>query len=91
MTIPEKIDKIFSMVSTLTVDVAVIKERDRSLEDWKNSQTGKVAGIEEIVESYKIERAKFGLVGKVAIFIFGIFGTITGSILTIIITKYFLQ
>lgn len=88
MTIPEKIDKIFSMVSALTVDVAIIKERDRSLEEWKNSQTGKVAAIEEAVESYKIERAKLGIIGRVGMFFVGIIGTVFGGVIVIIITKY---
>lgn len=54
----QKIDVIFSKVSRIETNVAVIMERDTNTEKRLNSHEGKLAAIDEVVAAYKIERAK---------------------------------
>ena len=58
MDIDEKIDIIFSKVGKIETNVAVIVERNTTADKRLNSHEGKIAAIEEVVQSYKIERAK---------------------------------
>lgn len=58
MTDSDKIGVIFSKVSKIETDVALIKQRDETTETWKNTQEGRMAAIEDFVGAYKIERAK---------------------------------
>ena len=84
MTEKEKIDIIFSKVSKIETNVAVIMERDNSTEKRLNSHDGKIGAIEEAVNAYKIERAKligiavasgsiFSMIGAVILWIVGWF------------------
>lgn len=58
MTDSDKIGVIFSKVGKIETDVALIKQRDETIEARMNSQEGKIAAINEVVMSYKIEKAK---------------------------------
>ena len=80
----QKIDIIFSKVSKIETNVAVIMERDTTTEKRLNSHEGKLAAIDEIVSAYKIERAKlvgmavasgaiFTAIGSLVLWIFGWF------------------
>ena len=54
----QKIDIIFSKVSKIETNVAVIMERDTATEKRLNSHEGKLAAMDEVISAYKIERAK---------------------------------
>ena len=80
----QKIDIIFSKVSKIETNVAVIMERDTNTEKRLNSHEGKLNAIDEIVSAYKIERAKlvgmavasgaiFAGIGSFILWIFGWF------------------
>lgn len=84
MSPEEKIDVIFSKVSKIETNVAVIMERDSTTEKRLNSHEGKIAAINEVIEAYKIERAKlvgmavasgaiFAGIGSFVLWIFGFF------------------
>ena len=79
-----KIDIIFSKVSKIETNVAVIMERDANTEKRLNSHEGKLNAIDEVVSAYKIERAKligiavasgaiFTAIGSFALWIAGFF------------------
>lgn len=91
----KKIDKIFSIVSLIQTDVAVIKERDANTDKKLNSHDGKIAAIEDVINEYHIEKAKSAVVNKAAFFIVGIIGAIigtaTGGILVVIVTHYLIK
>lgn len=84
MTSDQKIDIIFSKVSKIETHVALIQQRDESTEKWKNTHEGKIAAIEDVVNAYKIERAKligiavasgsiFTAIGSFVLWIVGVF------------------
>ena len=75
----EKIDKIFSMVSAIKTDVAVIKQININFDDKLHTHEGKIAAIEDVVQEYQIEKAKFGVVSKITLFVIGIVGAILGT------------
>lgn len=84
LTDSDKIGIIFSKVGKIETDVAVIKERYTNTEKRLNAQEGKLAAIDEVIISYKTERAKligiavaagtiFGALGSFIIWIVGLF------------------
>ena len=79
MSVPEQISEIHRIVSGISIDVAVIKERDQNTEKRINSHAGKITAIETMIQSFQLEKAKLGFASKLAVIGLSFLGTILGG------------
>lgn len=89
--IEKKIDKIFSICSRLDKSVGIVENNYKHLERQTNEHAGKIGAIEVVVQAFKEEKAKLNVVGRAALFVAGLTGTIFGGVIISVITYFLLR
>ena len=79
----------------IMLDVAVIKEKDSSLKTWQNTYAGKISAIEDTVKGYGDElitiSATKKVVGYVSTTLIALASSVTASVITVLISKFFVK
>jgi tetrahydromethanopterin S-methyltransferase subunit B len=91
MSADEQIGKIYSIVSEIRTDVAVLKNNANHTAEKINDHVSKLKAIDEVISFFKEKEAQVSLASKLSYLFFGFIGTTLGGVLAIIVTKYFLR
>ena len=91
MTDPEKIDKIFSLVSKTDARMAVLETKFPYVEQSTNECKQRIGQAEEDIEDLQIHQSNVGLVGRAGFFLLGILGGMAGSVVVAIVLHFMLK
>ena len=84
----KKIDKIFSIVSNIQTDVAVIKNNDTHTQGKLKEIDKKVFVMDVDIQNLQFLETKIGAATRIVIYLVGSAGAVTGGIAVIVINHF---
>lgn len=86
----QKIDKIFSIVSDIKTDVAVIKNNVMHIEDKVKRVEREQFVMDVNIQDLQTKKAEYNIIGKGVMFVVALLSSATGALLAMII-NYFIH